>query len=243
MIEAITPQDVYQMCKQYDIAPNKKLLEDLPLFACATKIGRGKNLLLLNLCYRCKVDYQSLLKFNLVGNGNSSKRHLKAIGFIFKDIGSGRCKDLYCKQFTHLKQCARIDLSQHLKKALLEQIDYCEWCGSKSKLEIDHRLPICRGKTILPFSLNNVHSKFQVLCNRCNSLKRERCLYCCKTGIIINRPDFDYCHNTKVVYDGTCQGCYYYNYKGDFLDLSLSLNDKIKSLQAIIDNELNTNIK
>lgn len=52
-----------------------------------------------------------------------------------------------------------------IKKSMVKQTPQCILCGSSDKLEIDHIIPISKGG-------KNELSNMQVLCSKCNNLKR-----------------------------------------------------------------------
>jgi hypothetical protein len=211
--DMICEQDVLNICSKYSVEINQDLIDDLHLFAKAKRnFNKGKDLLLLVLSYKQEVLYDTMYKFGLCGNGNSSKRNLSNTGFIFESIGTSKRKGLKCTGFD-IRLCVERNIFTTKIKKHFKNVDQsCCMCGSSSNLEIDHKKPIKR-KDFLPHDDPDSIESYQLLCNRCNALKRERCIACVKTDKIINRPDIQFLYSCKEVYDGTCEGCYWYDYK------------------------------
>lgn len=57
--------------------------------------------------------------------------------------------------------------NRDMRKKLLNENSFCAICNSKEKLTIDHIVPIAKGG-------KNLESNVQVLCNKCNLLKRDK---------------------------------------------------------------------
>lgn len=210
--DVINLKDIQSTCVKYSIPENTELINDLHLFNNTKNFKKGKTLLLLILSYKQIVSYDTMLSFGLCGNGKSEKRNLSNAGFIFENIGTGLKKDLKCTGFdpNHIvnRNIFSIDIKNYFKTIPQK----CVMCGSSSNLEIDHKKPINR-LDFLPTDDNSDHSSYQLLCNRCNTLKRQRCIKCVETDIIENRPDIiSLCPNIKTKYDGDCSGCYWYDY-------------------------------
>jgi hypothetical protein len=194
-----------KVCSSNNIEINQELLTDLPLYTKVKNFG-GKDLLLLNITYKKWCSYSVFKQFGLVGNGNSSKRDLKELGFIFEETTD---KDLICVGFDEHCIPNRNIIPKTICKILTKQ--ECAMCGSKTEVEVDHRKPTFRISNLPNDDLNDIKS-YQPLCRRCNALKRSRCQTCKSTGIIKNRPDFAKDHQVKTEYNDDCSGCYWYDY-------------------------------
>lgn len=71
-------------------------------------------------------------------------------------------------------------IPQQVRKAVLEKYGHkCVWCGSKDRLEVDHKNGRYDAKT-------DKVSDFQILCKSCNDKKRERCNKCRESGCRYN---------------------------------------------------------
>lgn len=71
-------------------------------------------------------------------------------------------------------------IPSHVRKNVLERYGYkCIWCGSRDRLEVDHKNGRYDTKT-------EKVNDFQILCKSCNDKKRERCNKCRDTGCRYN---------------------------------------------------------
>ena len=67
-------------------------------------------------------------------------------------------------------------ISKNIRKRVLEKYGYkCIWCGSKDKLEVDHKNGRYNTKT-------DKITDFQILCKSCNDKKRQKCIKCRETN-------------------------------------------------------------
>ena len=57
--------------------------------------------------------------------------------------------------------------NRDMRKKLLNENSFCNNCNSKEKLTIDHIIPISKGG-------KNLESNVQILCNKCNMLKKDK---------------------------------------------------------------------
>ena len=111
-----------------------------------------------------------------------------------------------------------VHFSRHIpllvRKAVLEKYsNKCVWCGSKDRLEVDHKNGRYDTKT-------DKVSDFQILCKSCNDKKRERCNKCKESGcrynvqkeissILYKTP---FTHGTgKYNEKHGCKGCFLYD--------------------------------
>lgn len=102
-------------------------------------------------------------------------------------------------------------ISYNIRKRVLEKYGFrCIWCGSKHRLEIDHKNGRYNTKT-------DKIADFQILCKSCNDKKRERCNKCRQTNCrynvqkeissILYKCAF-ICGNEKYNARQGCKGCF-----------------------------------
>ncbi len=105
-------------------------------------------------------------------------------------------------------------ISKNIRKRVLEKYAFkCIWCGSKYRLEVDHKNGRYNIKT-------DEVSDFQILCKSCNDKKRERCNKCretkCRYNVqkeissVLYKSAF-ICGNEKYNEKQGCKGCFLYD--------------------------------
>lgn len=114
--------------------------------------------------------------------------------------------------------------SRHISKSVrikvFEKYKFkCIWCGSKDRLEVDHKNGRYNKKT-------DTIIDFQLLCKSCNGKKRERCNKCRETNCRYNVQD----EISSVLYKSSftsgherynerqgCKGCFLYDIEDFYL--------------------------
>lgn len=111
-------------------------------------------------------------------------------------------------------------ISKNIRKRVLEKYGFkCIWCGSKDKLEVDHKNGRYNRKT-------GMVEDFQILCKSCNDKKRERCNKCreskCRFNVqkdissILYKSAF-ISGNEKYNEKQGCKGCFLYDIEDFYL--------------------------
>ncbi len=105
-------------------------------------------------------------------------------------------------------------IPQQVRKDVLEKYGHkCVWCGSKDRLEVDHKNGRYDAKT-------DKVSDFQILCKSCNDKKRERCNKCRDSGCRFNvQQEISSILYKTAFSQGTvkytekqgCKGCFLYD--------------------------------
>lgn len=104
-------------------------------------------------------------------------------------------------------------IPQGIRKQVLEKYECkCAWCGSKDRLEVDHK----NGRYN---SVMNKIDDFQLLCKSCNDKKRERCKKCTETNKRFNAKDVSkYLYKCSYTQGSSkyneklgCKGCFLYD--------------------------------
>jgi hypothetical protein len=127
-------------------------------------------------------------------------------------------------------------IPQNIRKDVLEKYDNkCIWCGSKDRLEVDHKNGRYNSET-------NKVSDFQILCKSCNDKKRERCNKCRASG---KRYDVQK-EISSILYkcpftQGTCsygeklgcKGCFLYDIEDFYTKHDGNVKKPCKSLREI----------
>jgi hypothetical protein len=131
-------------------------------------------------------------------------------------------------------------ISKNIRKRVLEKYGFkCIWCGSKDRLEVDHKNGRYNTKT-------DATSDFQILCKSCNDKKRQRCNKCRETNYRYNvqkeiSSTLYKCAyisgNEKYTEKQGCKGCFLYDIE-DFY-----LNHDTKCLNKQEHHEINLTIK
>lgn len=108
----------------------------------------------------------------------------------------------------------------NIRRKVLEHYGFkCIWCGSKERLEVDHKNGRYNSKT------DNIND-FQILCKSCNDKKRERCNKCRATNCRYNVQE----EISSVLYKTAfisgnknynpkhgCKGCFLYDIEDFYL--------------------------
>ena len=111
-------------------------------------------------------------------------------------------------------------ISKNIRKKVLEKYGFkCIWCGSKDKLEVDHKNGRYNTKT-------DKITDFQILCKSCNDKKRQRCMKCRETNQRYNVQE----EISSVLYKSAyitgneqyieihgCKGCFLYDIEDFYL--------------------------
>lgn len=111
-------------------------------------------------------------------------------------------------------------ISKNIRKRVLEKYNFkCIWCGSKDRLEVDHKNGRYNTKTDKVID-------FQILCKSCNDKKRERCNKCRETKCRYNVQQ----EISSVLYKSSyisgnekfsekqgCKGCFLYDIEDFYL--------------------------
>lgn len=111
-------------------------------------------------------------------------------------------------------------ISKNNRKKVLEKYNFkCIWCGSKDRLEVDHKNGRYNTKT------EDVND-FQILCKSCNDKKREKCNKCRETNhrynvqkeisSVLYKSAF-ICGNEKYNEKQGCKGCFLYDIEDFYL--------------------------
>lgn len=171
-------------------------------------------------------------------------REIKKRGYKFEEIAPNRwAKSVYCptckRNTTHYKllnktpefssksRCPIDSVSRKRVLELLENKDAFTGASITSTPEIDHKVPWTRMDSdinIKNLSDKKILEHFQLLTREHNLLKDRMCSICKQKGI---RPPFmeiRYWYSGKEKYEGTCEGCGWYDAK----KWKQSLNSKLK---------------
>jgi hypothetical protein len=140
-------------------------------------------------------------------------------------------------------------IPQDVRRVILEKYNYkCILCGSKDRLEIDHK----NGRYD---NIANTFEDFQLLCKSCNDKKRERCKTCKLSGQrfnvqqsisnILYKVPFT-CGTQKYTEKIGCKGCFLYDIE-DFYKKhdkkNDKKNDKINDYNEHIEHEVHVVVK
>jgi hypothetical protein len=127
-------------------------------------------------------------------------------------------------------------ISKNIRKKVLEKYGFkCIWCGSKDRLEVDHKNGRYNKKT-------EVISDFQILCKSCNDKKRQRCMKCRESNCRYNvQQEISSLLYKSAFTSGTgkytekqgCKGCFLYDIE-DFYMKHDSCNRKKDCLSKIV---------
>lgn len=156
---------------------------------------------------------------------------LRNDGYVFEETGENRfSKQLYCpvcgKKTSHSKLLfrepkndakPRINIPTKEKnriKVILENLDAFTEASISSNCEVDHKIPLTRLNSDIDstkLSRDEIKAHFQLLTRDHNLLKDRACQHCLKHN---ERPPLfgiRFWYKGSEIYEGTCEGCAWYD--------------------------------